>query len=78
MLKVLNQKKNTKKKLEENPEAKREYEKTNVRKILNQKKANRRKVHKKNKKCLTKVERFCQQIKQDPYVIFTLCDRWPF
>ena len=38
MLKVLNQKKNTKKKLEENPEAKREYEKTDVRKILNQKK----------------------------------------
>ena len=37
-MKVLNQKKNMKKKKEENPEAKREYEKTDVRKILNQKK----------------------------------------
>ena len=32
-------------------------------------------MHKKNKKCLNKVEKFCQQIRQDPYLIYTVCHR---
>ena len=43
-------------------------------KILNQKKKTA-KVYKKNKKCLNKLENFCQQIRQGPYFICTLCYR---
>ena len=32
-------------------------------------------MHKKNKKCLNKVERFYQQIRKDPYFICTVCHR---
>ena len=50
---------------------------TNMRKILNQKenmrKTNMRKIL--NQKFLSKVEKFCQQIRQDPYFICTLCHR---
>ena len=34
-------------------------------------------MNKKNKKCLNKVKRFCQQTKQGPYLIFTVC-HWYF
>ena len=47
---------------------------TNMRKILNQKenmrKTNMRKIL--NQKFLSKVEKFCQQIRQGPYFICTL------
>ena len=32
-------------------------------------------MNKKNKKYLNKVEKFCQQIRQILYFIFTVCDR---
>ena len=47
--------------------------KANIKKILNQKKKeNCNKMHKKNKKILNKVEKFCQQIRQDHYFICTV------
>ena len=30
-------------------------------------------MHKKNKKCLNKVEKFCQQTRQGPHFICTVC-----
>ena len=48
--------------------------KPNIKKILNQKKKiMHKKIHKKNQKCLKKVEKFCQQIRQGPYFICTVC-----
>ena len=58
MRKILNQRENmTKHKYDKNLEPKKEKCK---------------KIHKKNKKCLNKVEKFCLQIKQDPYFICTV------
>ena len=79
--------KKKKNKCKKNPETKLEYEKKKMRKILNQndnmrkanikkswtkKKENCNKMHKKNKKILNKVEKFCQQIRQDHYFICTV------
>ena len=58
-----------KKKYEENPELKREYEKNKYEKNIEPKKRNGKKMHKKNKKYLNKVEKLCQQIRQDPSFI---------
>ena len=64
MRKILNQKDTMKKNYEENPEPKTEYEKNPQ---PNQ--GNHKKMHKKNKKSLNKVETFCQKIRQGPYFI---------
>ena len=48
---------------EENPKPKTEYEKINTRKILNQKMKISKRCIKRKKKCLNKVEKFCQQIR---------------
>ena len=82
MKKILNVKKNMKKinkreilKQKENMKTtymrkilnhKENLRKTNLRKILNQKEKMAKKMHKKNKRCLNKVEGFCQQIRQSP------------
>ena len=57
--KILNQKENMKK--------------TNMIKILNQKKKIAKKCIKGTKNVLSKVEKFCQQIKQGPHFICTVC-----
>ena len=57
-----------KNKYEENPELKREYETNKYDKNPEPKKENHKKIHKKNKKCLNKIEMFCQQIRQGPYI----------
>ena len=57
-----------KNKYEENPELKREYETHKYDKNPEPKKENHKKIHKKNKKCLNKIEKFCQQIRQGPYI----------
>ena len=77
MRKILNQKENmkTNKTYMRKILNLKEKMKKNIRKILNQKKENRNKIHKKNKKCLNKVETFCQQIRQGPYFICTVCHR---
>ena len=64
-----------KSKYEENSEPKREYQdrKKVCEKNPDSKKENRNWMHKKNKKCLNKAEEFCQQIRQDPYFISTVC-----
>ena len=63
MSKILNQKQNVKNKhKQKDPEPKKE---------------NRKRMHKKNSKCLNKVEKFCQQVRKGPYFIFTVC-RWCF
>ena len=54
-------------------EKKREYEKNKYDKNPEPEKENRKKMHKRNKKCLSKVEKFCQQIKQGPHFICTVC-----
>ena len=64
MRKILNQKETMKKNYEENPEPNSEYEKNPQ---PNQ--GNHKKMHKKNKKSLNKVETFCQKIRQGPYFI---------
>ena len=58
------QKRIWKNKNEENPETKRKYENNKYEKNFEPKKENRKKMHKRNKKCLSKVEKFCQQIRQ--------------
>ena len=40
-----------------------------MRKILNQKEENRKKMHKQNKTCLNKAEKFYQEIRQGTYFI---------
>ena len=62
-------------KCEENPEPERVYQKNKFEKNPEPKKESRKKMHKKNKKFLSKVEKFCQQIRQGPYFICTLCHR---
>ena len=57
------------KKYLENPESKREYEKNKYEKNPEPKKENRKKLHKKKKKYLSKVQKFCQQIRQSPCFI---------
>ena len=66
MRKILYQKENMKKKYQENPESKREYEKNKYEKNPEPKKENRKKLHKKKKIYLSKVQKFCQQIRQSP------------
>ena len=74
MRKILNQKENMKKvKMRKILNQKRNIKKTNMRKILNRKNKVAKKMYKKSKKCLSKVEKFCQQIRQGPYFIFTVC-----
>ena len=57
------------KKYLEHPESKREYEKNKYEKNPEPKKENRKKLHKKKKKYLSKVQKFCQQIRQSPCFI---------
>ena len=66
-------KKKKQRKYEENPEPEKEYEKNKYDKDPELKKENRKKMHKKNKNCLNKVKTFCQQIREDPYFIRTVC-----
>ena len=86
--KILNQKENMKKAtMWKIPIEKDNIKKTNMRKILNQKKRyeknkydknpepkkdNHKKVHKKNKKCLNKVTKFCQQIRQSLFHLYSV------
>ena len=67
-----------KNKYEENPEPKKEYEKSKYDKNPEPKKENRKNMHKKNKKCLNKVKKFSQQIRQGPYFICTVRHRCLF
>ena len=70
-------------KYEENPEPKkkkkwkkepkREYEENKCKKNLEPTQENHKKMHKKNKNCLNEVAKFCQQIRQDRYFIWTVC-----
>ena len=70
---VLNQKENMKKNMRKTLNQKENMRKTNMRKIMNQNKKVAKRCIKKNKKYLNKVEMFCQQIRQFPFFIFTLC-----
>ena len=47
--------------------------KTNMTKTLKQKKKIAKKIYQKNKKCLNKLAKFCQQIRQGPYFICIVC-----
>ena len=49
--------------------------KTNMRKILNQKKKITKRCIKRTKKCLNKIEKFCQRIRQGHHFICTVCHR---
>ena len=61
MTEILNQKQNMRKK--------------NMINILHQKEKTAKRYIKRKKRCLSKVEKFCKQIRQGPCFIFTMCNR---
>ena len=77
--KILNKKEDTKKLQifgEKKSMRKRMYEKKKCDKNPELKQENCKKMHKKNKKCLNKVAKLCQQIRQGRYFICTVCHRF--